>query len=131
MPDHRVLSKKDYDAGTSPGTLYYTSPISKLPRGGVSAVSYTAVCVGVAEGFLQNYIDFTAPRKSRGKAVAEEPGTQMLIGLASAEIVPPSIDRHCVIGDTPTRSCFTGDTQTRSLACTLPGSLALSFLYMA
>ena len=86
VPQHRVLSKKDYDAGTSPGTLYYTSAISKLPRGGVSAVSYTAVCVGVAEGFLQNYIGYTAPRKSRGNPVADGYGIQMGVGLASAEI---------------------------------------------
>ena len=86
VPQHRVLSKKDYDAGTSPGTLYYTSPISKLPRGGVSAVSYTAVCVGVAEGFLQNYIGYTAPRKSRGTPVADGYGIQMGLGQAAAEI---------------------------------------------
>jgi alkylation response protein AidB-like acyl-CoA dehydrogenase len=86
VPDHRVLDKKDYDNGTSPGTLYYTSPISKLPRGGVSAVSYTAVCVGVAEGFLENYISYTAPRKSRGNPVAVGVGVQMGVGLASAEI---------------------------------------------
>ncbi len=86
VPDHRVLMKKDYDAGTSPGTLFYTSPISKLPRGGVSAVSYTAVCVGVAEGFLENYLAFTGPRKSRGAPVADGVGVQMGVGLASAEI---------------------------------------------
>ena len=86
VPDHRVLMKKDYDAGTSPGTLFYTSPVSKLPRGGVSAVSYTAVCVGVAEGFLENYLAFTGPRKSRGAPVADGVGVQMGVGLASAEI---------------------------------------------
>ena len=86
VPDHRVLMKKDYDAGTSPGALFYTSSVSKLPRGGVSAVSYTAVCVGVAEGFLENYLAFTGPRKSRGAPVADGVGVQMGVGLASAEI---------------------------------------------
>ena len=86
MPSHRVLSKQDYDAGTSPGTLFYTSPISKLPRGGVSAVSYTSVCVGVAEGFLENYLKFTSPRKSRGTPVADGFGVQMGVGQSAAEI---------------------------------------------
>lgn len=86
VPSHRVLDKKDYDAGTAPGTLFYKSAISKLPRGGVSAVSYTAAAVGAAEGFLANYIAMTAGRKSRGHAVAEEAGIQINIGLASAEI---------------------------------------------
>ena len=86
VPAHRVLDKKDYDAGTSPGTLFYTSPISKLPRGGVSAASYASVCVGVAEGFLENYLKFTGPRKSRGNPVADGVGAQMGVGHASAEI---------------------------------------------
>ena len=86
VPEHRVLSKRDYDAGTSPGTLFYTSPVSKLPRGGVSAVSYTAVCVGIAEGFLDNYLAYTAPRKSRGTPVADGYGIQMGVGEGSAEI---------------------------------------------
>ncbi len=86
VPEHRVLLKKDYDAGTSPGTLFYTSAVSKLPRGGVSAVSYTAVCVGVAEGFLENYLAFTGPRKSRGTPVADGVGVQIGVGLASVEI---------------------------------------------
>jgi 3-hydroxy-9,10-secoandrosta-1,3,5(10)-triene-9,17-dione monooxygenase len=86
VPEHRTLSKRDYDAGTSPGTLYYTAPVTKLPRGGVSAVTYTSVCVGVAEGFLNNYLDFTATRKSRGASVIDKPGLQMGIGEASAQI---------------------------------------------
>lgn len=86
VPWHRVVKKKDYDEGTAPGTLYYTSPVSKLPRGGVSAVSYTAVAVGVAEGFLDNYVTSTATRTSRGHDVMGQPGIQTGIGVSSAEI---------------------------------------------
>lgn len=86
VPSHRVLDKKANDEGTAPGTLFYTAPVSKLPRGGVSAVTYTAVAVGVAEGFLDNYIASTATRKSRGNPVAGNPGIQMGIGISSAEI---------------------------------------------
>jgi 3-hydroxy-9,10-secoandrosta-1,3,5(10)-triene-9,17-dione monooxygenase len=86
VPAHRVVSKKDYDGGTAPGTLHYTSAVSKLPRGGVSAVSYAAVAVGVAEGFLDTYVSQTATRKSRGQEVIGQPGIQMGIGIASAEI---------------------------------------------
>jgi alkylation response protein AidB-like acyl-CoA dehydrogenase len=86
VPRHRLVTKKDYDGGTAPGTLHYSSPVSKLPRGGVSAVSYTAVAVGVAEGFLDNYVKSTATRKSRGQEVIGQPGIQMGIGQSSAEI---------------------------------------------
>jgi alkylation response protein AidB-like acyl-CoA dehydrogenase len=86
VPAHRVLDKRLYDACRSPGTLFYTSPVSKLPRGGVSAVSYTAVAVGVAQGFLDNYLAWTSTRRSRGARVAIEPGIQISAGVSAAEI---------------------------------------------
>ncbi len=86
VPAHRVLDKKDYDEGTAPGHKFYTSPVTRLPRGGVSAVSYTAVAVGVAEGFLDNYFRYTGPRRSRGTVVAEDPGIQFGAGQSAAEI---------------------------------------------
>ncbi len=86
VPAHRVLDKAAYDGGTAPGTLCHDTPIARLPRGGVSAVSYTAVAVGVAEGFLANYARLTATRRSRGQPVAGQPGIQIGLGQASAEI---------------------------------------------
>ena len=86
VPEYRVLDKKAYDECRSPGTLYYTAPVTKLPRGGVSAVSYTAVAVGVAAGLLDNYYKFTGPRKSRGNPVSADVGIQIGAGIASAEV---------------------------------------------
>jgi alkylation response protein AidB-like acyl-CoA dehydrogenase len=86
VPEHRILDKAAADTGRAPGTLFYSAPVTKLPRGGVSSVSFAAVVVGIAEGFLQEYIAFTAPRKSRGNPVGTQAGTQMGVGLASAEI---------------------------------------------
>ena len=86
VPEHRLLDKAQADAGAAPGTLFYTAPVTKLPRGGVSAVSFTAVPVGVAEGFLRDYLAYTAPRKSRGAIVAEMAGTQIKIGQTSVDI---------------------------------------------
>lgn len=86
VPAHRTLDKAQNDAGESPGMLFYDAPVMKLPRGGVSAVSYTAVVVGVAQGFLENFYKITAPRKSREKSVAIQPGIQMSVGQAAAEI---------------------------------------------
>jgi 3-hydroxy-9,10-secoandrosta-1,3,5(10)-triene-9,17-dione monooxygenase len=86
VPEHRILDKKAADTGRAPGTLFYAAPVTKLPRGGVSSVSFAAVAVGIAEGFLQEYVAFTAPRKSRGNPVATQTGTQIGIGLAAAEI---------------------------------------------
>ena len=82
VPTHRLLDKRLYETWQSPGTLFYSSSISKLPRGGVSAVSYTAVAVGVAQGFLENYLASTATRRPR----AAEPGIQISAGVSAAEI---------------------------------------------
>jgi 3-hydroxy-9,10-secoandrosta-1,3,5(10)-triene-9,17-dione monooxygenase len=82
VPAHRLLDKRLYETWQSPGTLFYSSPISKLPRGGVSAVSYTAVAVGVAQGFLENYLASTATRRQR----AIDPGVQITAGISAAEI---------------------------------------------
>ncbi|MCC2098148.1 MAG: hypothetical protein KDJ29_14730 [Hyphomicrobiales bacterium] len=86
VPAHRILDKAQNDAGQSPGMVFYDAPVMKLPRGGVSAVSYTAAVVGIAQGFLENFLKITAPRQSRGNSVAVQPGIQMSVGLASAEI---------------------------------------------
>ena len=86
VPAHRIILKTDYDAGATPGAEIHDYPVFRMPRGGVSAASYTAVAVGSAQALLQSFYDYTAPRKSRGKSVADQPGTHMLIGLASAEI---------------------------------------------
>jgi alkylation response protein AidB-like acyl-CoA dehydrogenase len=58
----------------------------RLPRGGVSAVSYTAVVVGIAQGFLDEFCRITAPRTSRGNAVAVNVAIQASVGQAAAEI---------------------------------------------
>ncbi len=86
VPDHRIISKADYDGGTAPGSNLYQSPIYKMPRGGVSAGSYAAVAVGAAQGMLESFYLFTAPRKSRGKTVADNTAAQMVAGHASVEI---------------------------------------------
>ncbi len=86
VPAHRIIDKKAYDAGTAPGSALYDAPVFRLPRGGVSAASYAAVALGAAQGMLKSYYEYTGPRKSRGKEVAADMGTQMTAGIASAEL---------------------------------------------
>ncbi|MEA2953314.1 MAG: hypothetical protein QOJ96_2834 [Alphaproteobacteria bacterium] len=86
VPEHRILDKKASDAGKAPGTQLYSAPIFHLPRGGISTATYCAVVVGIAEGFLDEYCKYTGPRKSRGTSIAGLTGTQIVVGLSSAEI---------------------------------------------
>jgi len=86
VPEHRLLDKRANDEGRSPGALFYSAPVTRLPRGGVSAVSYTAVVVGVAQGFLDEFLAITGSRKSRGASVATNAAIQASVGQATAEI---------------------------------------------
>lgn len=86
VPSYRILDGKDADEGTGPGSTINTAPIFKLPRGGITSTGFAAVAVGIAEGFLDEYLRYTRPRKSRGTPVAQLMGTQMGVGSASAEI---------------------------------------------
>ena len=86
VPEHRILDGEEAELGQGPGRDVNTAPIFRLPRGGITATGFAAVAVGIAEGFLANYIEYTRPRKSRGTPVAELMGTQMSVGIASAQI---------------------------------------------
>ena len=66
VPAHRILDKQASDEGRAPGALLHSAPATRLPRGGVSAATYTAVVVGVAQGLLQEFLRITGPRRSRG-----------------------------------------------------------------
>jgi alkylation response protein AidB-like acyl-CoA dehydrogenase len=85
VPQHRILDKEGGEEGSGP--QQYAAPVFRLPRGGVSAASFAAVAVGIAEGFLDDYIKYTGPRKSRvTTAIADQMGTQIGVGIAAAEV---------------------------------------------
>lgn len=86
VPAHRILANEDAENGTGPGAALNAGPVFRLPRGGITATGFAALVVGIAEGFLANYVAYTAPRTSRGIAVAGLSGTQIAAGSASAEI---------------------------------------------
>jgi alkylation response protein AidB-like acyl-CoA dehydrogenase len=86
IPAYRILDGSDADEGTGPGSRVHAAPVFRLPRGGITSTGFAAVAVGIAEGFLDEYLRYTKPRKSRGTPVAELMGTQIGIGSASAEI---------------------------------------------
>jgi alkylation response protein AidB-like acyl-CoA dehydrogenase len=86
VPDHRILDKQAADEGRAPGSQLYAAPVFRLPRGGPSIASFAAVTVGIAEGCLEAFYQYTRPRKSRGTPVAALPGTQITAGISAAEI---------------------------------------------
>ncbi|HET9149798.1 MAG TPA: acyl-CoA dehydrogenase family protein [Alphaproteobacteria bacterium] len=86
VPAHRRLDGARARVGQGPGTAVNTAPVYRTPRGGITSTGFAALAVGMAKGVMEEWLAYTAPRKSRGIAVAEQPGTQTIAARASAEI---------------------------------------------
>lgn len=86
VPQHRILDGDASDEGTGPGTLVNAAPVFRMPRHDVAGSGFAAVAIGIAEGFLEEYLKYTRSRVSRGENVAATMGTQMTVGKAAMEI---------------------------------------------
>lgn len=86
VPEHRILRYSDLEAATGPGNKAHASPIFRMPHGGLATSAFACVAVGIAEGFLADYVAMTRKRVSRGVKVAEQTGTQISLAVAAAEI---------------------------------------------
>ena len=86
IPAHRQLDGARARIGQGPGTAINKAPVYRTPRGGVTSTGFAALTVGTAKGVLQEWLRYTAPRKSRHVAMADDPGTHMVVARASAEI---------------------------------------------
>ncbi|MGE5539413.1 MAG: acyl-CoA dehydrogenase family protein [Gemmatimonas sp.] len=86
IPEHRRLDGKLAHVGQGPGTAVNKAAVYRTPRGGITSTGFAALAVGMAKGVLEEWLLYTAPRKSRGISVSEQPGTQMIAARASAEI---------------------------------------------
>ncbi|HXR23822.1 MAG TPA: hypothetical protein VN742_00580 [Candidatus Binataceae bacterium] len=85
VPEHRILTWADFDAGTGPGSRVNLAPLYRLPATSMS-IGFAFCGVGIALGFLDDYLSYTRSRKSRGVSVAASMGTQIGVGSASAQI---------------------------------------------
>ncbi|HUZ72496.1 MAG TPA: hypothetical protein VMU87_05895 [Stellaceae bacterium] len=86
VPDHRILDAFVADDGAGPGTRVNKAPIFRVPFASIAATGFAAVAVGIAEGFLAEWADWTRGRHSRGLVIAELMGTQIDAGQAAIEI---------------------------------------------
>jgi len=86
VPSHRILSYQQMEDGAGPGADEGATPLYKMPHGGIAASAFAAVAVGIAEGFLGEYLRYTGARVSRNARVAELAGIQISTAAAEAEI---------------------------------------------
>lgn len=91
VPEHRILFFRDLEEATGPGNKAHASPIFRMPHGGLATSAFACVAIGIAEGFIADYIALTRKRVSRGLKVAEQAGTQILLAEAEAEIEAASM----------------------------------------
>ena len=87
IPAHRFLDGKLANQGAGPGTLVNDALVYRIPRNaGVTTAGFTALTVGMAQGVLQEWLDYTIGRTSRGVSIASLPTTQELVARSSGEI---------------------------------------------
>jgi alkylation response protein AidB-like acyl-CoA dehydrogenase len=86
VPEHRILDAVAADNGTAPGARANGAPIFRVPFVSIASTGFAAIAVGIAEGFLAQWTNYTRTRKSRGQDVAAQMGTQIDLGHATAAV---------------------------------------------
>ncbi len=87
IPEHRVLDGKLANRGEGPGTKVNKALVYRIPRGsGITTAGFAALTVGMAKGVLQEWLDYTRERKSRGVSIADLATTQEIAARSSGEI---------------------------------------------
>lgn len=86
VPEHRILDYDDMENATGPGARFHAAPVFHMPHHGFAASAFACIAVGIAEGFLADYVAMTRRRVARGVKVAELMGTQITLASAAAEI---------------------------------------------
>ncbi|MFT5539566.1 MAG: alkylation response protein AidB-like acyl-CoA dehydrogenase [Alphaproteobacteria bacterium] len=91
VPAHRILNVGQARDGHGPGTVINTAPVYRTPRGGITTTGFAALTVGIAKGVLEDWYDYTRPRKSRGVSIGAKESVQVLAAHCSAEIEAASL----------------------------------------
>jgi 3-hydroxy-9,10-secoandrosta-1,3,5(10)-triene-9,17-dione monooxygenase len=86
VPEHRILDAFAADDATGPGLRVNAAPVFRIPFQSIAGTGFAAITVGIAEGFLEEWVGYTRGRSSRGMRVAELMGTHMDAGRAAIEI---------------------------------------------
>ena len=90
VPAHRILDAVASNEGTAPGAAINKAALYRMPRHDIAGTGFAAIAVGIAEGFLDEYVTYTKSRSSRGIAIAEQMGTQIGAGASAAELMAAS-----------------------------------------
>jgi alkylation response protein AidB-like acyl-CoA dehydrogenase len=92
VPAHRVLTFRDTTGGTAPGSALHVNPTFRIPLLCNMPSCLAATAVGAAQGALDDYVDATSQRVTRGAVVgganrmAEFATIQLRVAEAAASV---------------------------------------------
>lgn len=86
VPTHRVIDIEDAQEGTAPGARLHKGAVYRMPQRAIACLGLASPSVGIAQWVLDDFIDMTKSRISRGNKVAEWQSMQLRIAESAAEI---------------------------------------------
>lgn len=86
VPDYAVLDGALARLGRSPGAEVNPQGVYRVPRGYLTPALFASMSIGMAQGLMDAWLDYTATRKSRGIPVGDSPWSHMIAGECAAEI---------------------------------------------
>ena len=92
VPDYRLLPIEETMTGNPPGAAVNDGPLYRIPLFAAMSCSLVAPIMGMAQGAIDEFIDLTKGRITRGAALskpapmAELPGIQLKLGEAMAAV---------------------------------------------
>ena len=92
VPDYRLLPIEETMTGNPPGAAVNEGPLYRIPLFAAMSCSLVAPIMGMAQGAIDEFIDLTKGRTTRGAALskpapmAELPGIQLKLGEAMAAV---------------------------------------------
>lgn len=86
VPSYAFLSGADAREGCGPGAEVNPGAVYRVPRGFLTPALFASMTIGMAQGLLDQWLAYTAPRMSRGVPVGDSPASHMIAGECAAII---------------------------------------------
>lgn len=92
IPEHRFLPIEDTMTGKPPGAAVNDGPLYRIPLFAAMSCSLVAPIIGMAQGAIDEFVELTKGRTTRGAALskpapmAQLPGIQLKLGEAMAAV---------------------------------------------
>lgn len=86
VPSYAFLKGSDARVGDGPGAKINPGAVYRVPRGFLTPALFASMTIGMAQGLMDQWLAYTAPRMSRGIRVGDSPASHMIAGECAAEI---------------------------------------------